>query len=792
MNAKKDWELNRLKALKEEEERRLELEEDEMLYTYSRDDAYQQVKKRNKQLVLAHRRAAAAAKADALSPVRKSVRLSIGGTPVDSDPEYVDTTSVESTPVLFSGKGRGRGSGRGRGRGRKSLQVTPAKTPKSTPKTTPKTTPKKLARKNLKANVEKTKVTKKSKAKVKPVTDSNDNGEEIDVETVVKDEETIKKPKKLSKKKLGEKGEKPAKKPGKRSPKVVLHQINTTASRLLATEATLLQSLPGNSKSNPINVDTATPQKPDSDNKARINLIEKLSPVKQTVDKPKVVPVHDRGNIFEQFGQNVLPGRASGANIVPTPLPSGSVRLINTQHGRQMVVVSSAGPVQQTTQNLVLVQGMQGLPQGLILGNSLVPIQGTPVNMATLARGVTTVGLSGASLQGTQQVISPQFAPQITPVVQNQTNQAFVQRLVSVQPSPSAGNLALSLGSVQQLAGLTIQRPPSQIVTSIGQVTTQQVRVPIQNVQTTTPVSSVTVQTPQQTNRLISPKKSPSHTIADLIEARNLASSAAKVEKTVQSPVVSGDQVSSGNTKILPNLGNIMKAQVPVASKAESDGKVRVNPTVAQLVASHINAAAAQAESGQLKVNKPAIITASSTSRSSSPTIVKLVAASSLRAGSPVSKTQKVPLPGRADSGEIGKPQATAAQPSKTESPVATINIKGLPPGVTIPVSLVNSLVSGSIGGINKASLNVLRGVQPSGASGPAVSTKPAAVRPTLPTSVTVNASQSTNVNIKPSTDVVKETERESPIEVTKSAIKSPITIVKHQSQQKLNQSQQR
>lgn len=42
-NVKKDWELGRLKALKEEEERRAELEEDEMLYIYSRDDAYNQV-----------------------------------------------------------------------------------------------------------------------------------------------------------------------------------------------------------------------------------------------------------------------------------------------------------------------------------------------------------------------------------------------------------------------------------------------------------------------------------------------------------------------------------------------------------------------------------------------------------------------------------------------------------------------------------------------------------------------------------------------------------------------------
>ncbi|XP_069134718.1 helicase domino-like isoform X2 [Argopecten irradians] len=42
-NSKKDWELARLKALKEDEERRLELEEDEMLYTYLRDDSFNQV-----------------------------------------------------------------------------------------------------------------------------------------------------------------------------------------------------------------------------------------------------------------------------------------------------------------------------------------------------------------------------------------------------------------------------------------------------------------------------------------------------------------------------------------------------------------------------------------------------------------------------------------------------------------------------------------------------------------------------------------------------------------------------
>ena len=46
--AKEEWELSRLQALKEEDELRAELEEDEMLFTYARDDAYSQVKKGKK------------------------------------------------------------------------------------------------------------------------------------------------------------------------------------------------------------------------------------------------------------------------------------------------------------------------------------------------------------------------------------------------------------------------------------------------------------------------------------------------------------------------------------------------------------------------------------------------------------------------------------------------------------------------------------------------------------------------------------------------------------------------
>ena len=50
MIAKEEWELTRLKALKEEEERRAELEDDDMLYTYSRDESFNQVKKRARAL----------------------------------------------------------------------------------------------------------------------------------------------------------------------------------------------------------------------------------------------------------------------------------------------------------------------------------------------------------------------------------------------------------------------------------------------------------------------------------------------------------------------------------------------------------------------------------------------------------------------------------------------------------------------------------------------------------------------------------------------------------------------
>lgn len=98
-NVKKDWELGRLKALKEEEERRAELEEDEMLYIYSRDDAYNQVKKKSKKAQKANKAAAKVVTPSRITPVRNKPKQFI-------DDEYVLSSgrSVKITPRVTAYK----------------------------------------------------------------------------------------------------------------------------------------------------------------------------------------------------------------------------------------------------------------------------------------------------------------------------------------------------------------------------------------------------------------------------------------------------------------------------------------------------------------------------------------------------------------------------------------------------------------------------------------------------------------------------------------------------------------
>ena len=97
--AKEEWELSRLKALREEEERRAELEEDEVLYTYSRDDALNQVKKKSK----ANRPPTAA--------VRQSNRKSAGGGTPAQTPVHDNNNDVKLVDSAKSSRISSRRSG---------------------------------------------------------------------------------------------------------------------------------------------------------------------------------------------------------------------------------------------------------------------------------------------------------------------------------------------------------------------------------------------------------------------------------------------------------------------------------------------------------------------------------------------------------------------------------------------------------------------------------------------------------------------------------------------------------
>lgn len=85
--------------MKEEEERRAELEEDEMLYIYSRDDAYNQVKKKPKKAQKAIKTPAKVVTPSRITPVRNKTKQF-------SDDEYVPSTgrAVKVTPKVTATK----------------------------------------------------------------------------------------------------------------------------------------------------------------------------------------------------------------------------------------------------------------------------------------------------------------------------------------------------------------------------------------------------------------------------------------------------------------------------------------------------------------------------------------------------------------------------------------------------------------------------------------------------------------------------------------------------------------
>ncbi|WAR02083.1 DOM-like protein [Mya arenaria] len=649
---KKDWELNRLKALKEEEERRAEMEEDEMLYTYSRDDAYQQVKKRNRQLASEARRAAAEAQAPSsfLSP-RKAT---LSGAGVDGDDEESKKKQwVYRTPKIIKDLVHNRNN----------------------PVTT--------------VNDD----DRKSKGRVVGF----DDEEDVDVETVDMIEESGQKVKRKSDKVVVKRPRKPK---GTSPAKVPKHAYSFA---VCSTEATRLESLPGYSMA-----------------QMREGLLQKLH------SPPKSAP--DRANIFEQFGVQGPPPLV-GTNVVQSPvhnpLAGSTVRLINTPQGRQMVVVNSSVAQQQqqqqqqqqsSPQNVILLQGMQGFPQGIVVGNNILSLQGNHIGQ--LSRPGTPVSLQqGLRIVNTQQVVNSKLGPRIvSPVVANQqqlqnqqqqiqNQQALIQRLISNQQQQLAANQAQALnpglmpGTPIQIQQLSQQSSPPN----------QQVVGPA-HIRLTTPLvhasggQMVTIQSAPTAHR-----KSSTQTIANLIAAGKAGAPRQTPPPSPQSKLQAPQQPRPAFS--IPNLAKIMRAQRPCSGTSggasivtSSHSQVRVNPDVAKLVASHIQNIASHPShmhSGQgepqptfvstTKAASPAVVNVSSVgvSRSQSPAIVKVVSVS--RTGSPSNV-----------SGAVKTPMTTM---QRGNSPLATINIKGLPPGVSIPASLVNSLVSGSIGGISKGTI---------------------------------------------------------------------------------------
>lgn len=637
-----------------------------MLYTYSRDDAYQQVKKRNKQLALEARRLAS-----------------------------------ESQNVLSPRKAGGDGEGSKR---------------KQWVYKTPKIIRDLVRNRNLPdGEVGEDRNKKKSKIKIRFDDDSN---EDIDVETVDNVVEEYQ-----NKQKVKRKLDKPiVRKPRKsKGDSPIKSPRGGMVSAACSTEATKLDSLPGYS----------IPSQ-------REGIFEKLHA--QTKGSTS------RANIFEQFGVQPPPAvsLAAGISVVQAPgqppvfqnaIPSGTVRLINTPQGQKMVVVSSNSFQNQQSppQNVVLLQGMQGFPQGIMVGNNIVSLQGTPLNVTPVARAGQPISIQTPRIVASPQIVSPKFGPRIvTPVVSSvQQNPALVQRFVTGQRV----NPSVLQGSAVQVSQLNQTSPPGLVNVSSFQhiANLPQIRLNTPLVHTSGGQLVSLQQTPTPPQR-----KSSVQTIASLIAAGKASKHSPPI---VQQPTAVQPQAPRPSPPInLANLANLMRAQIPAttSSPVQTQSQVRVNPAVAKLVASHIHSVssnAGQSSASQSAVStrsvSPAVISlATCTTRSQSPTVVKVVSVS--RTASP---TVCVASAVRPPTGPI----------HRGENPVATINIKGLPPGVSIPASLVNSLVSGSIGGMAKGGL---RGVVPQSTT-PVSGAKKTVVRLTQPTEVNAVNSVS-QIAVKP------------------------------------------
>ncbi|KAL3857410.1 hypothetical protein ACJMK2_012085, partial [Sinanodonta woodiana] len=473
--AKKEWELSRLQALKEEDERRAELEEDEMLFTYTRDDAYSQVKKNSEKKRV--RRLSL--------PTPRSIRRSMGRSEnqsTDYDRDDIIHTSTPRPNIRVVKVVR-----------RKNSVEVKKESPKHLLKQKENNTPKQKVKKgkgeNLSPNDVNLKTGKAKCGKNRVAKSPTKSSKEVN-----QYENIVSPGKQATRKSRKTPVAKKEKKGNKESCKEKIDVVNVEDESISA--AAQLSNQLFKTISNQTTF--LGEQKFVSD---RPNIFEQFQNQGESNLVSPIKSQNDRGNIFEQLTGQL--NNAADAQNNPSVAVLTQQQKPHSQQPQQYVIVNSAGNVQQLSQqqNVVLVQG---LPSGLVLGTPIaVSVAGSPVNLslATGASSVISVARPGTNIPTTKyaklvrqipastRMISPQFITQRlmqgTPIHNTRTptqvtlvsaasNYAFLPTVANSGNAKMANivgstNICTPQGSTLSPAILNIQRPRSA-VTGISSV----------------------------------------------------------------------------------------------------------------------------------------------------------------------------------------------------------------------------------------------------------------------------------------------------------------------------------
>ena len=323
--AKEEWELSRLQALKEEEERRAELEEDEMLFTYTRDDANNQVKK-NKRKVTSPLSLSEAA-------IAKRVQSRAAAYAATQD-FYIDD--------LVGGK-------QGKVKSRRSSVGSTTSTNSDTVRAPGST-------KQAKVKVE---------VDVGPAKDKNKVGEESDFKENTVAEMVARRQQAEAKKASPGKVKAPGSSPNKNAPPVLQPWSNPN----LVIRTRRASAKFGESDSD-VDVTSVTSNQP-----------AEASPVRHSVVTPSKIKQRERENIFAALSPaKMIPGpEASASNTVPIlekmaaqlgtinpktgmPTPTTQIIILRNAQGQTMYTNPAAAAVLLRSQGSQFVQNAQASP----------------------------------------------------------------------------------------------------------------------------------------------------------------------------------------------------------------------------------------------------------------------------------------------------------------------------------------------------------------------------------------------------------------------------------------------